>query len=360
MHHEDDVLDKALENLSPFSYIIHSTYSHTKNDCRYRIIVPLLLPVDAEKFQKDCYASRLAAMLMLKVDGCSDRPTQCYYVPSRPKIALKEDHCIIVNESTDLFDANNLPTTAVKTAAKSSQQSDQGDDKIHENYLAVDKCIKNDFDGIAPIFANEKFHIYGNGLWTACSSNDALIRDLIEINDRKLSVADAKILVATMRLSYLKDEFPEANTDKITLLNGTLNLKSDNILERHLPKNYHRSRMEFDYDLEASCARWIQFLDEVFSKNQDKQQKIDFVQEVLGYLLIPSTEYQVMFWLLGAGANGKSVITHMIRKLLGEQNVSSVSIAGLNRQFTIAETVGKLAKGVDLPLIISPRVCEVD
>ena len=323
VRHEDEVIQQAVGQLTSFAYIIYTTYSHTAVDSRYRFVIPLMYPVSPEKFERENYALRLASMLNLKVDSCSAKATQCYYVPSRPVDSAPEDHAIVVGTSTTLFDAKNLPAKAAKPAAKGSNRIEEEDAVIPASYTAVAQLIEKMFDGIAPIFAGGKFHIYSNGLWEALPSNNALVRDLIVVHDKKLSIANAKRLVATMCVLHLEDTFPEANTDKITLLNGTLNLKNGRLLKHH-PHNYHRSGMDFDYAPLASCARWLQYLNEVFANDLDKQQKIDFVQEMLGYLLIPSTQFQVMFWLYGAGANGKSVLTHLIRKLLGEQNVSSV------------------------------------
>ena len=132
VHHEEQVMEKAMEILKPFAFIIHTTYSHKAADSRYRIIVPLLHHVDAENFQKEHYGSRLAAMLKLKVDACSDLPTQCYYLPTRPKIAAASDHFIVVNDSTDLLDAKNLPLQAAKTATKGSKKSNVLDELLDD------------------------------------------------------------------------------------------------------------------------------------------------------------------------------------------------------------------------------------
>jgi putative DNA primase/helicase len=64
---------------------------------------------------------------------------------------------------------------------------------------------------------------------------------------------------------------------------------------------------------------------------------------MMGYLLIPSTKHQIMFWLFGGGSNGKSVILSVITWLLGSGNVSNVALTKLGMRFYLAQLVGKYA-----------------
>ena len=164
VHHEEKVIEQAADQLNPFAYIIYTTYSHTDVDSRYRVVVPLKHPVSPEKFEKESYAFRLATLLNLTVDSCSALATQCYYVPSRPVDAAPEDHAIVVGTSTALFDAKNLPAKTARPASNGSQQSDKEESVIPASYTAVEQLVETYFGGIAPIFADGKFHIYDKGL----------------------------------------------------------------------------------------------------------------------------------------------------------------------------------------------------
>ena len=58
-------------------------------------------------------------------------------------------------------------------------------------------------------------------------------------------------------------------------------LEIDKIVEERLS-------LEFDYDENTTCTRWLKFLDEI-DLDQDTQTRL---QEWIGYLLIPSTKLQ--------------------------------------------------------------------
>lgn len=69
------------------------------------------------------------------------------------------------------------------------------------------------------------------------------------------------------------------------------------------------------YNPEATCERWIQFLDEVFDGDDEV---IGYIQRAVGYSLTGDTREQKMFLLHGGGANGKSVFLDVLTKLLGD------------------------------------------
>jgi hypothetical protein len=67
------------------------------------------------------------------------------------------------------------------------------------------------------------------------------------------------------------------------------------------------------------------------------------LQEIFGYCLTFDLRQQKFFLLEGGGGNGKGVVLGVLRALLGPENVSSVSLAGLHARFELASTLGKLA-----------------
>ena len=60
-------------------------------------------------------------------------------------------------------------------------------------------------------------------------------------------------------------------------------------------------------------------------------EKIEFLQEWFGYCLIPETNQEKMVWMVGSGANGKSVILGILSAIVGKENVSNIMITDLNR-----------------------------
>lgn len=74
-------------------------------------------------------------------------------------------------------------------------------------------------------------------------------------------------------------------------------------------------RLGAAYDPEATCPRWLQFLNEVFASNTEL---IAYIQRAIGYSLTGDTREQKMFLLHGGGANGKSVFLEVLTSLLGD------------------------------------------
>jgi putative DNA primase/helicase len=53
-------------------------------------------------------------------------------------------------------------------------------------------------------------------------------------------------------------------------------------------------------------------------------------------------DFQVMVILLGGGSNGKSVILNVVQAMLGNDNVSNVSLSDFNQKFRVGQMEGKL------------------
>src|SRR5205085_6404521 len=83
------------------------------------------------------------------------------------------------------------------------------------------------------------------------------------------------------------------------------------------------------------------------------EERIALLQEFFGYLLYYTTAAQSFLFLVGEGANGKSVVLASMHAMLGPDNVSTVPLEDFGRRFAMAQTLGKLAN-------ISPEVGELD
>ena len=65
--------------------------------------------------------------------------------------------------------------------------------------------------------------------------------------------------------------------------------------------------------------------------------------EMAAYCLLLALQYQVFFWQLGVGANGKSVYLHVLRHLLGVNSVSAIPLQRLGARFQNAALLGRRA-----------------
>lgn len=104
------------------------------------------------------------------------------------------------------------------------------------------------------------------------------------------------------------------------------------------------SSLDYPYDKDAKCWRWLTFLDEVLPDKVFQR----VLQEFVGSIFIDRHKAKVehMLILKGSGANGKSVVFEVITNLLGKDNVSNFSLTALlgnnlERKRNVADMNGK-------------------
>jgi putative DNA primase/helicase len=66
------------------------------------------------------------------------------------------------------------------------------------------------------------------------------------------------------------------------------------------------------------------------------------LQEIFGYVLIPDTSMQRMFWFVGEGANGKGIAIKILEGLIDKNNRTCLDIRNLQNPFVRAAMYNKL------------------
>ena len=147
------------------------------------------------------------------------------------------------------------------------------------------------------------------------------------------------------------------NTDKkryLTFENYIFDYKTRKILH-HSPHIFSTMKIPYSYDAKAKCPRWLRFLSEIFSGDQSK---IDLVQEMVGYIFYPEIPTPALFFLVGSGANGKSVFLNTIKCLAGASNTASITLHKLCDDKYVTGLDGKLANiSMETP---SKKLMEMD
>jgi putative DNA primase/helicase len=144
-------------------------------------------------------------------------------------------------------------------------------------------------------------------------------------------------------LAWLRSEIPtdfgkHARTTSINCSNGSLYWE-DAILSDHTPDQLSRIRIPVKWNPDATCPTVDQYLRDVLPEDC-----VGLFLELLGYLLIPSNQFQLAVLLLGQGGTSKTTALRLMRSLLGADNVSSMSLHRMvEDRFASAELYGKLA-----------------
>lgn len=122
----------------------------------------------------------------------------------------------------------------------------------------------------------------------------------------------------------------------INFRNGVLNL-DDLTLHEHSPKYLCSYMLETEYNPDAECPRWNEFLDEIFMGDETR---VKLLQEVFGACISNArTQKAVIFY--GSGANGKSVAAFTLEALCGPDNVAHLSLDRFQSQFGLQSLIGK-------------------
>lgn len=100
----------------------------------------------------------------------------------------------------------------------------------------------------------------------------------------------------------------------LNLGNGVLDVRNA-VLYPHDPALLITKLAPIDFDKDATCPTWLAFLAKV---SAGRQELVSFIQKMAGYCLTGSTDEQVLFFLYGLGANGKTVTIETLRALLGD------------------------------------------
>lgn len=117
----------------------------------------------------------------------------------------------------------------------------------------------------------------------------------------------------------VKPEQLDGDFWKLNCLNGTIDLKTGELLPHHR-EDYNTKLATVEYDSNADCPTWKTFLNRIMQDEdgKDRPDLVQFLQKAIGYSLTGSISEQCMFFLYGGGKNGKSTFINVIRDLLGE------------------------------------------
>ncbi|PSQ05244.1 hypothetical protein BRC97_09920 [Halobacteriales archaeon QS_6_71_20] len=138
----------------------------------------------------------------------------------------------------------------------------------------------------------------------------------------------------------LDDFGPE---DRVCVANGVLDVTnpSNPTLRSHSPDHLFLRHQPMEYDRDAECPRFEEFLSEAVPE-EDRPK----LQEYVGYTVFHhwNMKFQHALLILGPQASGKSTFLNTITELLGAENVAHQSVQRLaNNRFATAKLVGKLA-----------------
>ena len=108
----------------------------------------------------------------------------------------------------------------------------------------------------------------------------------------------------------------DANGYELNTPNGIVDLRTGGI-RPHDQESWHTkiTGCEMSTDIWPSAPRWTQFLHDTFGGDDHLSL---YMQQLFGYAAIGEVTHQVLPFMFGVGANGKSVMLEVIRRVLGD------------------------------------------
>lgn len=90
----------------------------------------------------------------------------------------------------------------------------------------------------------------------------------------------------------------------------------------------------YEYNPGIRSMGWEKFLNEITLGDEKKKA---LLQEIAGYVLFSDNRLQKCFFLIGAGANGKSVFLDVLSSVFGDENISNIEMSGLVNSFQVIQ-----------------------
>ena len=132
------------------------------------------------------------------------------------------------------------------------------------------------------------------------------------------------------------------NPGHLCLKNGVLNLETMTLSD-HSPDQVFLHQLPVAWDTKQSCPNILAWLRDVLDNDEDQ---VCLFLEAVGYTLLQTTELQKLVILEGPTKTGKSTAGKLLRALIGNNNVSNISLHAIDNEdnrFSRVRLLGKIA-----------------
>jgi putative DNA primase/helicase len=194
-------------------------------------------------------------------------------------------------------------------------------------------------------YYNQSFYQYDDNYWKPIQTNVIKSMILEKLID-KYKQGRVNNILDIMQLKLLRqtNEINLNSQEKaINVQNGMYYLNEKKLTEHNekTKEKYSTNLFAVNFDEDATCPRWSQFVYEIFDHDEDKYQKVSLLQEFLGYCLTNDVSFQTALLLLGNGSNGKSIVIQVMEKILGKENYSNIELQQLSNKNYVIEIQNK-------------------
>jgi P4 family phage/plasmid primase-like protien len=148
--------------------------------------------------------------------------------------------------------------------------------------------------------------------------------------------------------SWITGEEKSDPQSTVVFNNGVLHVDrylagEDNILTPLTPAFFTLAALPYDFDAEATCPLWMQYLDSTFGTDARAMEKRDLLQEWFGYNMVADMSMEKMLLMIGRSGSGKGTALAAFTALIGKHQIASTKMKSISEQFGVEPLMGKLS-----------------
>ncbi len=184
---------------------------------------------------------------------------------------------------------------------------------------------------------NEEIYVYKNGLYI--DDGETHIKEMLHRLYYGIPRNEVAELLATIRATtYVTNDDFDSYPELIHPKNCILNVKNLKVFEQS-HELLTRNQIQTNYIPGAQCPNILKFLNQIMPDGKSLKTLV----ELLASCLLHKIKLEKAIIFVGDQANGKSTLIELIISILGDQNISNVSLQHLaTNRFATSTMVGKI------------------
>lgn len=211
-------------------------------------------------------------------------------------------------------------------------------DKINNILKLADEFVSERKGNFHYCLEEGRFYIYKDGYYKPLIKEEMELHVLGFENIAYLKDGARKQFIHNLGvITQLSIDKLNAN-EILNLENGVLHIK-DGLFASHSMDDLSTIRIPYKYDSTGQCPTWLSFLN---SSLEGDMERINILQEYMGYCLGKDNRFHKSLVLVGEGRNGKGTTFRVIEKLIGWDNCTFLKLGEMTKQENVSSLVNKL------------------
>jgi putative DNA primase/helicase len=204
--------------------------------------------------------------------------------------------------------------------------------------------IKQEFDRLTALAVQRRRRHHENGRRKPPPVARKVTTELV--TNTLQALAGMTLLPSTVEPpTWLEGQGPFTAREVLTCNNGLIHLPSfvsaRNYSHPLTPRLFSPNGLGYDFEANAGPpVEWLRFLKKVWPADRDTD-TIAALQEWFGYNLLPDTRQHKILLIVGPKRSGKGTIARVLRALIGIDNTTAPTLAGLGSNFGLWPLLGK-------------------